>query len=154
MGSPVAVDGVRSPQPTVKKIAAGVVKFQREIFPERKAFFAELGKGQAPKALLVACSDSRIDPGLVTQTDPGELFVCRNAGNIVPPHSNHSGAMTSAVASLASVPSSKNAWTTKSMPSTSIWASRLCAIAEFRRARPRRMAIVRFLVNCISTSPV
>jgi carbonic anhydrase len=79
------------------KIAAGVVKFQRDEFPKRRELFATLAQGQAPEALFIACSDSRVDPNLITQTDPGELFICRNAGNIVPPHTNHTGAMTASI---------------------------------------------------------
>ncbi len=56
--------------------------------------------GQSPEALFITCSDSRIETGLITQTDPGELFICRNAGNIVPPHTNHTGGMTASIESL------------------------------------------------------
>ena len=69
------------------KIAAGVVKFQKEVFPKMQALFGRLAEGQQPEALFITCSDSRIDPSLVTQTGPGELFICRNAGNIV--HTAH-----------------------------------------------------------------
>lgn len=79
------------------KIAAGVMKFQQGAFKERRALFGKLAEGQSPEALFITCSDSRIDPNLLTQTDPGELFICRNAGNIVPPHTNHTGAMTASI---------------------------------------------------------
>ena len=79
------------------KIAAGVVRFQTEEFPKRKELFEQLVKGQSPRALFIGCSDSRVDPNLITQTEPGELFICRNAGNIVPPHSNHTGSMTASI---------------------------------------------------------
>ncbi len=79
------------------KIAAGVVRFQREAFAERRDLFGRLAEGQSPEALFITCSDSRIDPSLLTQTEPGELFICRNAGNIVPPHTNHTGAMTASI---------------------------------------------------------
>lgn len=79
------------------KIAAGVVRFQQEAYAERRDLFERLAEGQSPEALFITCSDSRIDPNLLTQTDPGELFICRNAGNIIPPHTNHTGAMTASI---------------------------------------------------------
>lgn len=79
------------------KLAAGVMKFQGDAFERRKALFQQLAEGQSPEALFITCSDSRIDPNLLTQTPPGELFICRNAGNIVPPHSNATGAMTASI---------------------------------------------------------
>jgi len=77
--------------------AAGVVKFQQEVFPAKKELFEKLSKGQSPEALFITCSDSRIETAMITQTEPGELFVCRNAGNIVPPHTNNTGAMTASI---------------------------------------------------------
>jgi len=53
--------------------------------------------GQSPKALMISCADSRVVPELITQSGPGELFVCRNAGNIVPPFSQANGGVSSAV---------------------------------------------------------
>lgn len=77
--------------------AAGVVRFQNEVFPEKKELFEKLSKGQSPEALFITCSDSRIETAMITQTDPGELFICRNAGNIVPPHMMHTGGMTASI---------------------------------------------------------
>lgn len=79
------------------KIAAGVVKFQRDSFPARQALFEQLSSGQSPEALFITCSDSRISPNLMTSTEPGEIFICRNAGNIVPPHTVHTGGMTASI---------------------------------------------------------
>lgn len=81
----------------MNKIAAGVMKFQGDAYEKRKALFQQLAEGQSPEALFITCSDSRIDPSLLTQTSPGELFICRNAGNIVPPHTNHTGGMTASI---------------------------------------------------------
>lgn len=78
-------------------VITGVAKFQNEVYPDKKATFQKLANGQNPEVLFITCSDSRIDPNLVTQTDPGELFICRNAGNIVPPHSNETGGMTASI---------------------------------------------------------
>ncbi len=77
--------------------AAGVIRFQNDVFPQKKALFEKLSKGQSPEALFVTCSDSRIETAMITQTDPGELFICRNAGNIVPPHMTHTGGMTASI---------------------------------------------------------
>ncbi len=79
------------------KFAAGVVKFQNEVFPQKKALFEQLAQGQSPEALFITCSDSRIETAMITQTEPGELFICRNAGNIVPPHTDHTGGMTASI---------------------------------------------------------
>ena len=79
------------------KFAAGVVKFQSEVFPAKQELFEQLSKGQSPEALFITCSDSRIETAMITQTEPGELFLCRNAGNIVPPHTGHTGGMTASI---------------------------------------------------------
>ncbi len=81
----------------MRKIADGVLKFQQQAYEERRGLFEKLAEGQSPEALFITCSDSRIDPNLLTQTEPGELFICRNAGNIVPPHSQYTGAMTASI---------------------------------------------------------
>ena len=77
--------------------AAGVIRFQNDVFPGKKDFFEKLSKGQSPEALFITCSDSRIETAMITQTDPGELFICRNAGNIVPPHTTYTGGMTASI---------------------------------------------------------
>ncbi|MEM1433158.1 MAG: carbonic anhydrase [Pseudomonadota bacterium] len=77
--------------------AAGVVRFQEEVYPAKQELFEELSHGQSPEALFITCSDSRIETAMITQTDPGELFICRNAGNIVPPHTNQTGGMTASI---------------------------------------------------------
>jgi carbonic anhydrase len=79
------------------KFAAGVVQFQNEVYPEKKDLFEKLSQGQEPEALFITCSDSRIETAMITQTNPGDLFICRNAGNIVPPHTSHTGGMTASI---------------------------------------------------------
>lgn len=69
----------------MKEIIDGFLKFQREAFPKREALFKQLATQQSPRTLFISCSDSRLVPELVTQREPGDLFVIRNAGNIVLP---------------------------------------------------------------------
>lgn len=81
----------------MNKIINGVKNFKKNIFPRRKKFYKDLMKGQQPEVLFITCSDSRIDPNLITQTDPGEMFVVRNAGNIVPPENENDYGMTASI---------------------------------------------------------
>ena len=69
----------------MKKLMRGLRQFQDTYVPEHKKLMASLAKGQSPNALFITCSDSRVQPELITQAELGELFVIRNAGNIVPP---------------------------------------------------------------------
>ncbi len=69
----------------MQKIIRGIHEFQVNFFAERQELFERLSHGQSPETLFITCSDSRINPNLLTQTQPGELFILRNAGNIVPP---------------------------------------------------------------------
>lgn len=81
----------------MEKLISGVRDFKKEGFHELKELFQELATGQSPEVLLITCSDSRIDPNLITQTKPGDLFICRNAGNMVPPHSSNTGGITASI---------------------------------------------------------
>ncbi len=71
----------------MRRLLQGIRRFQHNVFPGCQSKFRELASGQQPPTLLITCSDSRIVPELITQTEPGELFVLRNAGNLVPPYS-------------------------------------------------------------------
>jgi carbonic anhydrase len=73
------------------KLIKGIHEFQANVFSSQRDLFARLAQGQQPDALFITCSDSRINPNLITQTEPGELFILRNAGNLVPPHGIASG---------------------------------------------------------------
>lgn len=77
----------------MQKLIQGIHKFQNEVFDSQVELFKKLEKGQNPQVLFITCSDSRINPNLITQTDPGDLFIIRNAGNIIPTygHATSSG---------------------------------------------------------------
>jgi carbonic anhydrase len=79
------------------KLIQGVLHFQNEIFPHHRELYQELAESQNPRALFVTCGDSRIVPDLIMQTSPGELFICRNAGNIVPAHGESSGGVAATI---------------------------------------------------------
>ena len=128
------------------KLITGVAEFQKKNFSENKQLFESLANGQEPEILFITCADSRIDPSLITQTLPGDLFICRNAGNIVPPHSNATGGMTASIEYAVAVLGVKhivvcghsdcgamkgalNPDTVKSLPHVSNWLSH-CAAAQ------------------------
>jgi len=69
------------------KILGGVVRFHETMASEmRPAFYRLATEGQHPRALFITCADSRVNPNLITSTDPGDLFIIRNIGNLVPPY--------------------------------------------------------------------
>ncbi len=81
----------------MKQIIDGILKFQTEVFPNQKALFQQLSNGQRPQAMFVGCSDARVIPELFMQQGPGDLFVVRNAGNIVPPHGVAPGGVSASI---------------------------------------------------------
>lgn len=81
----------------MEKLVSGFLKFRTEVVGKRKEFFSRLSQKQAPRALFITCSDSRVDPTLITQTEPGELFILRNAGNLVPPYGSMQGGSTATI---------------------------------------------------------
>ena len=75
----------------MQKLIEGLHHFQQNVFGTQQELFESLSRGQAPETLFITCSDSRINPNLLTQTAPGELLILRNAGNLVPPYSSNPG---------------------------------------------------------------
>jgi carbonic anhydrase len=69
----------------VRKLIQGIVDFRKKVRPSYRETFAKLALGQSPDALLIACSDSRVAPNVFASTEPGDVFVIRNAGNIIAP---------------------------------------------------------------------
>lgn len=82
----------------MNELIGRVFNFEKTLFPASSELFSKLTThGQSPKALMISCADSRIVPEQIMQADPGDLFVCRNAGNIVPPYATQNGGVTSTV---------------------------------------------------------
>ena len=75
----------------MEKIVRGIHHFQTTAFSAHRELFEILSQGQQPDTLLITCSDSRIAPDLLMQTQPGDLFVLRNAGNLIPPYGAANG---------------------------------------------------------------
>mgnify|MGYP001791737694 FL=1 len=75
----------------MKDLIKGLREFQSSYVPQHRALLKELAQGQHPRVLFITCSDSRVQPELITQSDLGDLFVIRNAGNIIPPYGATNG---------------------------------------------------------------
>lgn len=75
----------------LQRLVEGIHHFQQNTFRSQRELFEHLARGQNPDTLFITCSDSRIDPNLITRTKPGELFLLRNAGNIIPPFGESNG---------------------------------------------------------------
>lgn len=72
----------------ILRLMAGFRKFREKYFANEHPLYQRLssGTGQTPKTLIIGCSDSRVDPAIITSASPGELFIVRNVANLVPPY--------------------------------------------------------------------
>ena len=84
-------------QTSLIALLEGVQHFSREVYPSNREMFAGLARGQSPHTLFITCADSRISPGMITQSRPGNLFVLRNIGNIVPAYGEMLGGVSAAI---------------------------------------------------------
>lgn len=81
----------------LEQIVTGVRRFREEVYPEQRELFKKLAHEQTPRAMFITCADSRIIPELITQSSPGDLFVTRNVGNVVPPYGQMNGGVSTAI---------------------------------------------------------
>jgi carbonic anhydrase len=79
------------------RILDGVRQFRKQVFPDREDLFRQLAGGQNPQALFITCADSRVVPDLITQSQPGDLFICRNAGNMIPAYGEAHGGVSATI---------------------------------------------------------
>lgn len=93
----------RSQRIIMEELLSGIHQFHTQVFTREKDFYSKLVAGQSPSTLFIGCSDSRVDPSIITQSDLGELFVLRNAGNIVPSYGASNGGEAATIEYAVSV---------------------------------------------------
>jgi carbonic anhydrase len=82
----------------LEQLKAGVRRFQTEVYPAREAMYTQAAsEPQRPHTLFITCADSRIDPNEITGTGPGEVFVTRNIGNMVPTYGEMLGGVSAVI---------------------------------------------------------
>ncbi|MEV6775272.1 carbonic anhydrase [Streptomyces syringium] len=81
----------------MQDLTEGVARFQRDVHPAKAELFAHLAATHRPTTLFISCSDARVVPELLTQSEPGELFVIRTAGNLVPAHTPGSDGVAASI---------------------------------------------------------
>ena len=81
----------------MQRLLQGYARFRRDVFPQHRDRFRLLAERQQPDVLFITCADSRVVPDLILQTEPGDMFLCRAVGNIVPPHGSMPGGISSTI---------------------------------------------------------
>ena len=81
----------------MQQLLDGYKHFRSEVFPKRANLFENLAEHQKPSTLFITCADSRVVPDMILQSNPGALFICRNAGNIVPPYGETHGGVSATI---------------------------------------------------------
>ncbi|GLQ51230.1 carbonic anhydrase [Dyella flava] len=81
----------------MKRLILGFEHFRHQVFPQQRDLFKKLAAGQSPSTMFITCADSRVMPEMMFTTQPGELFVYRNIGNIVPPYAQHVSGVVAAI---------------------------------------------------------
>jgi carbonic anhydrase len=71
----------------MRRLIEGYRQFHRTYYQQNRDMFDQLAQGQSPKSMVISCCDSRVDPGLIFNALPGEIFTLRNVANLVPPFS-------------------------------------------------------------------
>lgn len=85
---------------SIDQLVAGYRRFHQKYFVEGGETYRKLSIGQTPRVAIIACSDSRVDPSILMNAEPGELFVIRNVANLVPPHQPDAGSYHGTSAAL------------------------------------------------------
>ncbi len=141
----------------MNSLIRGVSRFHNGVYRRHVEFFEKLAVGQHPHTLFITCADSRVDPGLVTQSRPGSLFVLRNPGNLVPPYGrggSEAGAIELAVLELGiadvvvcghsdcGAMKALLSGHTENLPSLASWLER-CQCGKSRVQHDRRSILIR-----------
>jgi carbonic anhydrase len=79
------------------RLIEGFERFRDQVFPQQRELFRQLAEQQSPHTLFITCADSRVMPEMIFSAQPGELFVYRNIGNIVPPYAQHVSGVVAAI---------------------------------------------------------